>query len=952
MSKSVLNQRYCYKINSDYIRRNKGIIEIKDIRSAIKNRFIVGVGDSTGTRIIRDIIKSKYTEEYIKYIKYRIRKIKNNFDEENKFKFDIEDKIIDEFDENIKEHGISWLQDELLKACLQDRICNVVFNSDKDYDKYSTEGFILNKKKYTLLLGTPGGIKTNTVMFVEESIKEDLLKRIFNGADLSIATMPSKLMAYMALTFSSSTPVSYTPNILVVEDVETSFNDKVIHISFDDDKEQPTVKEIEDYNVINNACDGCGMIMPEFAKKWGEDLKLRYTPTSFVIRNSWIKGVLTKFDFREYAKSREDMKNKRVMDVWGKEWDLKDVDIIINRSMFKLSKHYKSLEEYLNNCNKNGYEFSVTKYVHDEIDNERMLNYQYIQCLNLSDDDIDNLLTKDISEIKEITGDNHIKSILFGRGKDLNDRNVWREDDVESRHISALMINKECINDSYIKDKIRRSIYKRINLLKTGKINVNGNYQIAIGEPIIQMESMFGLEPKGLLNSKEFYIEYWRELNSEKVAGFRSPMSCKQNARVMNVCNRDEVIKWYKGLKNVIVFNAWDTAMSAFNGEDFDGDLNFTSDNEILVEGIYDLPTIFCDGKSAAKIPNPTESDFIKAIHDGFGNKVGSVTNFGSSCYDKISLFKEGSEEYKELDYRIMCIQYLQQECIDSAKNGIPPRPIPSYWNNYEDKYVKINIDKETGEILDDETTLKKKLFNQSVLTEKKPYYFRYIYKESNKKYLDYINSMEINSLRNFRKSISELKADISNDEERKFIEYYDRHMPLSNNPCIVNKIAHKIENVFDGDSISIANGNFDYSIYMSTIDGEVKLPTNTNKKIIDLYNSYKKISKNKNSSLTNEPAKEDKTKDKNDLYDILRIDIRKVIQDEKVLCNTLIELSYKKNRISKSFVWSMVGDIILKNLLEKNNNTITYPIRDEEGSIVYGGVRFSLKNKLVEVAE
>ena len=45
-------------------------------------------------------------------------------------------------------------------------------------------------------------------------------------------------------------------------------------------------------------------------------------------------------------------------------------------------------------------------------------------------------------------------------------------------------------------------------------------------------------------------------------------MSCKQNARVMGVCNREEVVKWYGHLDNVIVFNAWDTSMSAFNGED------------------------------------------------------------------------------------------------------------------------------------------------------------------------------------------------------------------------------------------------------------------------------------------------------------------------------------------------------------------------------------------------
>ena len=45
-------------------------------------------------------------------------------------------------------------------------------------------------------------------------------------------------------------------------------------------------------------------------------------------------------------------------------------------------------------------------------------------------------------------------------------------------------------------------------------------------------------------------------------------MSCKQNARVMEVCNRDEVVKWYGNFKNIIVFNAWDTTMAAMNGED------------------------------------------------------------------------------------------------------------------------------------------------------------------------------------------------------------------------------------------------------------------------------------------------------------------------------------------------------------------------------------------------
>ena len=75
MGKQTLAQRYCYKINSDYIKRNKGDVKITNIRSAIKNRLIVGIGDSTGTRMIREIIKSPYNEEYIDNIKYKIKQI-------------------------------------------------------------------------------------------------------------------------------------------------------------------------------------------------------------------------------------------------------------------------------------------------------------------------------------------------------------------------------------------------------------------------------------------------------------------------------------------------------------------------------------------------------------------------------------------------------------------------------------------------------------------------------------------------------------------------------------------------------------------------------------------------------------------------------------------------------------------------------------------------------------
>ena len=95
--------------------------------------------------------------------------------------------------------------------------------------------------------------------------------------------------------------------------------------------------------------------------------------------------------------------------------NLDDVEIILNESMLKYWKAYNSIDEYVQACEKHMFNFAVTKTTVETLENERALNYQYIQCLNLSDEDIDNLLANDIQEIKDILGMDYRKSILFSK---------------------------------------------------------------------------------------------------------------------------------------------------------------------------------------------------------------------------------------------------------------------------------------------------------------------------------------------------------------------------------------------------------------------------------------------------------------------------------------------------------------------------------------------------------
>lgn len=925
MSKALLNQRFIYKINSSHLKRNKWDLEINDISSAIKNRFIISIGDSNGLRIIRKIDKSIYTEEYLNKIKSEIKYLKKHTKSQKEDKKKMK-KLI-----NNKQN-----------AMLESNICNVVFDSDKHYDKLSEDGFILNGCKYVLLLGTAGGIKANTVMFCKESIYEELWKKLLNGADQSIPMIPSKLMAYISLAFSSSTPVTTPKRVLVVRDSLTHFKSDVTNIVFDEELGRPNVSLIKDFDVEVSANDGCSIATPELMKQWGEDLELDYRLVSCCIRNSYVKGMISDFSFKEYVKYRG--WGRIVTDVWGKEHNINDIDLILNESMLKCWKSYSSIDDYMNKCKQNGFGFAVTKAVPKELDNERMLNYQYVQCLNLSDDDIKQLAKKDIDEVKDVLGLDYRKSIIFGKGSELTVENVWNKSD-DDLHIKALMIEPKAINDEYVKQRIKKSIRKRIEMMKTGKINVNGNYQISIGEPIIQLESMFiPNEVKGILNSGEFHIEYWRRKNVDMVGAFRSPQSCKENARKFIISKSDEAIRWYGHLFGVIIFNAWDTTMMAMNGQDMDGDLDYTTSNEIVINGIYELPAINCQGNSASKISNIEKSQYVEAIKKSFGNKVGSVTNYGSSCYDKISLFDNNTRQYDEIDYRMKCIQFYQQECIDSAKNGIPPKPIPKYWHDFRAKEIKYNLDLETGEILDSIEEYSKKEFLNSVLTEKKPYFFRYIYDDVNKEYVNFNDKTESNCARRFRCKVEDLKSkEHLTTEQSDFLKWYDIKNPLSLNPCIVNKLAWIIEENFD-DLGRVSNVEFDSSIYMDK-SLDIIIGTSTNKSIKSICESYKKsIQAQYNNSDFNDKTNLQKVKD--DAIDKLNDELSLIIPNSKVLANTLIHLAYIKGSIPKFVVWLVSGNQILDNMLNNNNRSINFPIQNTDGDLLYGGRTFKMINK------
>ena len=529
----------------------------------------------------------------------------------------------------------------------------LIIDRVKDYRR-ACGGFTVNGIKYVRLLGTNGGVKAETIVFVSERLSEELFKRIDNGRDISVKQIPAKFEAYRALTCSGSIPVSMPKGILVVKDCETEFFENVISLD-DADSEEPNMQYIQNARIALTESDGYGLMLPSLAERWSKELGLDYLVGGVNTRFAFEKGMVFCFDFLDFA---DNVAHKRIVkDAWGNEVDISNVELILTTSMLKLWKCYSGIEHYLECCKKNHYTFGVAKTCPKELESERNLNYQFIQSYDLDDGEIDKLIKPTVEDIKAVLSGDYQKAILFLKGTHLTDDNI---DYVENDFAKALMIDKRIYNDPFVKKKIYQMIRKRINDAKIGVIRVHGNYSIVSGDPYSLCQSIFELPVTGLLNKGEIYNHYWEIRGTEKVACFRAPMTSHNNIRLMSIIHNETANYWYRYMSACTVFNSWDSAAHALNGMDKDGDLVLTTDNQVLVDNFRPSPTIMCAQRNADKV-EIDEDLLIQSNINSFGDDIGKTTNWITTMFDVQSQYEPDSEEYKVLDYRIKCGQLYQQ---------------------------------------------------------------------------------------------------------------------------------------------------------------------------------------------------------------------------------------------------------------------------------------------------
>lgn len=557
---------YTVKLDSDFIINNNCKItgEKATFQYFKQKDKIISLADSQMLKTIRNIQHRQVDLEQLEewYSERDIIKRRSNSPENRK--------------------RIQELQNNIYKMMYIPEYVTIVIKNIKHYEKLFKKGFYINDKKYTRFSCSASQARVNTVVFIDDSIKKEMQDMLnikgmmFDENGYSIDKFaPSKYNAYFGLN-SSAIRVVRTPRFCIVPDFcENDFVDVDYVIEtddFSDDEIERRTIEVE-----FNRFDGGGICTPQIAELWGLDLGLDYTPCQFCIRFSFAKGALNVFDIIEWCKEKNDG-NYIIKDIYGDEVDLREIDVILTEGQTKRWSAWTSTEDYLKDCLSHGFVWGITRFTPKQDDKILVTNYQFLQTLRMSDDDIKELCSQTVDYIQGVTYKNIWYTLLFMLGKNMNEESLKEFMKTSDNYwLKSLICNHNLLNSKYSKEKIRDNLNKKIEQACIGKIMVDGNFQVLIPDSYALMEWVCYRDKdrvKGLLGPGEVYSRFWVDRNVDRVISQRSPLTHFSECHLVDVKNSEELLKWYKYDYTGFVVNVHDDCTMRWAGSDWDKYVN------------------------------------------------------------------------------------------------------------------------------------------------------------------------------------------------------------------------------------------------------------------------------------------------------------------------------------------------------------------------------------------
>ena len=521
-------------------------------------------------------------------------------------------------------------------------------------------GFEYKGEKYIYYTSSAGQIRKKKAVFIKE--KEWNKHKMTLMCGLTVERInekggsnPNKYLAYTALQ-NSATDLWEEFDIdktIVVEDFE---NDVLGIFDLIDDTDYSITRK-RDYVPVPHT-DGCGMMLPKLGN-------------NRMVRLSWIKGLLGKFDFVKFIK--ENNCSGIIKDIYGKEHDIieEGIEIIFTKSQFKMWKYYESWEEYKECFKKYNCKAGYTNLEQDKI-SYATINYQMLQTFTeFTEEDIERLIWKSVCKLKNIGSSVENMKEIFG---------VVDSNENKSYLQKAVEIYPNIMNDEFFKIQLRNLKDSLIKKYKSGKLEVNGKYTFVLPDLYACCEHWFlGEEnPKGLLADGEVFCKLFK--NNHELDCLRSPHLYKEHCVRYNIaCKRyndrnEELYKWFDS--NAIYTSCHDL-ISKILQFDVDGDTLLVVAEKVVVElakrNTIGIVPLYYNMKKAEAVALNNKSIYEGLIYAFTSGNIGLYSNDISIIWNS-DVFINGTEEEKQETIDIVKLLCMENNfVIDSAKTLYKP---------------------------------------------------------------------------------------------------------------------------------------------------------------------------------------------------------------------------------------------------------------------------------------
>ena len=524
---TTLGNYQVLKLSSSHLKENKFNLKISLEKARITGK-VIKLGEN---QFIETLNRIKGLEVDFSYIHELERKRKQTIAKRNSAENRSKLKEIDE---------------ELDSLLFVSEIISINFTDTRHYRNILDGNLYVNGKEFVRFLAGSGNIRNNTVFFIDKDYFQPMKEILDNGRNLDEPLNHAKYNAYFGLYGSAGRRVS-TPSFAVIPDYEYARMG-----TFDFINDDGTIEEVQ-RKVEINVFDGQGLISPALSKRWGEELELDYIPSGYIIRAPFVKGQVVTFDFHKMASALDVSKST---DIWGNEFLISEVDMVLSESQFKLGSSYASLQEYLYHFNKNELSFRISRYAPKKVRSDTTSNYMYLQVLDLDDEDVKNICRNTVEYFRDIQyADEKVSALyLSGSGvfEDGFDSDDFHDLDIVSK---AILAYPPLLHERYMSGRIQNVLAKKERQSKLGKLLLQGNYSLMVSDPYAQSEWLCGTVPKGLLEEGEFHSSYWNDCGENKVGIARSPLTHNSEMRYANLVDNYDTREWYNYLDTSFIFN-------------------------------------------------------------------------------------------------------------------------------------------------------------------------------------------------------------------------------------------------------------------------------------------------------------------------------------------------------------------------------------------------------------